>query len=96
MLANVGEAWALGRPNAESLLARIPERFAQVSSRTRKPMAVVIGPADYADERLWRLVSEAREKLVKAEVALFPSVERAVRALARFVEYWQRNEVSRP
>ena len=96
LLANVGEAWALGRPNAESLLARIPERFAQVSGRTRKPMAVVIGPSDYADERLWRLVSEAREKLVKAEVALFPSVERAVRALARFVEYWQRNEVSRP
>ncbi|MCH7577935.1 MAG: CoA-binding protein [Chloroflexi bacterium] len=96
LLANVGEAWALGRPNAESLLARIPERFAQVSRRTRKPMAVVIGPSDYADERLWRLVSEAREKLVKAEVALFPSVERAVRALARFVEYWERSEVSRP
>ncbi len=67
-----------------------------MSGRTRKPMAVVIGPSDYADERLWRLVSEAREKLVKAEMALFPSVERAVRALARFVEYWQRREVSRP
>ncbi|MCH8920711.1 MAG: CoA-binding protein [Chloroflexi bacterium] len=96
LLANVGEAWALGRPNAESLLARIPERFAQVSGSTRKPMAVVIGPSDYADERLWRLVSEAREKLVKAEMALFPSVERAVRALARFVGYWERSEVSRP
>ncbi len=96
LLANVGEAWALGRPNAESLLARIPERFAQVGGSTRKPMAVVIGPADYADERLWRLVTEAREKLVKAELALFPSVERAVRALARFVEYWGRRELSRP
>ena len=96
LLANVGEAWALGRPNAESLLARIPERFAQVSGRTRKPMAVVIGPSDYAEERLWRLVSEAREKLVKAEMALFPSVERAVRTLARFVGYWERSEVSRP
>ena len=96
LLANVGEAWALGRPNAESLLARIPERFAQVSGSTRKPMAVVIFPTDYADERLWRLVSGAREKLVKAEMALFPSVERAVRALARFVQYWERSEVSRP
>ncbi len=96
LLANVGEAWALGRPNAESLLARIPERFAGVGIRTGKPMAVVIGPSDYADERLWRLVSEAREKLVKAEMALFPSVERAVRALARFVQYWERSEVPRP
>lgn len=96
LLANVGEAWALGRPNAESLLARIPERFAQVSGSTRKPMAVVIFPTDYADERLWRLVSGAREKLVKAEMALFPSVERAVRALARFVQYWERRRVPGP
>ena len=89
LLANVGEAWALGRPNAEALLARIPERFVQVGERTGKPFAAVIGPADYADERLWRLVSEAREKLVRAELALFPSVERAVRALTRFVAYWE-------
>jgi len=59
-------------------------------------MAVVIGPSDYADERLWRLVSEAREKLVKAEVALFPSVERAVRALARFVRYWEGRSTAHP
>jgi acyl-CoA synthetase (NDP forming) len=90
LLANVGEAWALGRPNAEALLARIPERFVQVGTRTRKPLAVVLGPADYADEGLWRLVSGAREKLTGAGLALFPSVERAVRALARLVEYWER------
>ncbi len=88
----MGEAWALGRPNAEALLTRIPERFAQVGTRTAKPLAVVIGPADYSDERLWRLVSEARDKLVGAELALFPSVERAVRALARFVAYWQQRQ----
>ena len=75
------------------MLTRIPERFVQVGGSTRKPMAVVIFPTDYADERLWRLVSGAREKLVKAELALFPSVERAVRALARFVQYWERSEI---
>jgi acyl-CoA synthetase (NDP forming) len=90
LLASVGEAWALGRPNAEALLARIPERFVQVGTRTGKPLAVVLGPADYADEELRRLVSGAREKLVGAGLALFPSVERAVRALARLAEYWER------
>jgi len=94
LLASVGEAWALGRPNAEALLARIPERFVQVGTRTGKPLAVVLGPADYADEGLRRLVSGAREKLVGAGLALFPSVERAVRALARFVEYWERREAT--
>jgi acyl-CoA synthetase (NDP forming) len=90
LLANVGEAWALGRPNAEALLTRIPERFVQVGRSTHKPLAVVLGPSDYSDERLWRLVSEAREKLVEAELAVFPSVGRAVRALARFGRYWER------
>ncbi|MDP2674086.1 MAG: CoA-binding protein [Dehalococcoidia bacterium] len=89
LLANVGEAWALGRPNAEALLNRIPERFAEIGARTGKPLAAVIGPADYSDERLWRLVSASRETLVEAELAVFPSVERAVRALARFVAYWE-------
>ena len=60
-----------------------------MGTRTGQPVAVVLGPADYADERLWRLVSGAREKLVGAGLALFPSVERAVRALARFVRYWE-------
>jgi len=92
LLANVGEAWALGRPNAEALLGRIPERFAAVGRRTRKPLAAVIGPSDYSDERLWRLVSAARDTLVEAELAVFPSVERAVRTLARFAAYWERSD----
>jgi len=29
---------------------------------------------------------------VNADLALFPSVERAVRTLARFVAYWERRE----
>jgi acyl-CoA synthetase (NDP forming) len=91
LLANVGEAWALGRPNAEALLGRIPERFAAAGRRTGKPLAAVIGPADYSNERLWRLVSQARDTLVEAELAVFPSVERAVRALARFAAYWERS-----
>ncbi len=89
LVANVGEAWALGRPNAEALLGRIPERFSEVGRHTGKPLAAVIGPSDYSDERTWRLVSAARETLVEAELAVFPSVERAVRTLARFVAYWE-------
>ncbi len=90
LLANVGEAWALGRPNAEALLTRIPQRFVEVGTRTQKPLAVVLGPTDYGDEGLWRLVSGAREGLTGAGLALFPSVERAVRALARLSGYWER------
>ena len=90
LVANVGEAWALGRPNAESLLTRIPERFIEIGSRTGKPFAVVLGPADYSDEATWRLVTAARDRIVEAGLALFPSVERAVRTLARVRAYRER------
>ena len=92
LLANVGEAWALGRPNAQSLVPRVSERFIQVGTRTRKPFAAVLAPSDYSQEWQWRLISEAREKLTAANLALFPSVERAVRAMARFVTYWERRK----
>jgi len=90
LVGNVGEPWAFGRPDPERIVDRVTERFIRVAERTSKPFAVVMGPSDYSDEERWRLVSKARERLVDAGVALFPSVERAVRALARYAEYLQR------
>ena len=93
LVANVGEPWAFGRPNAEQIIPRVTERFIQIGAKTQKPFAVVLGPSDYSDEAHWRLVSAARERLVEAKIALFPSVERAVRALARFTRYWERRNL---
>lgn len=90
LLANMNEAWAFGRPNASDVLSRVADRFIKIASSTKKPYAVALGPSDYSDEVRWRLVSDARDKLVAAHVAVFPSVERAVRALASFAGYWSR------
>jgi acyl-CoA synthetase (NDP forming) len=90
LLANMNEAWAFGRPNAAEILSRIADRFIKVASRTRKPFAVALGPSDYPDEDRRRLVSELRDRLVAAGVATFPSVERAVRALAAFSRHQAR------
>jgi acyl-CoA synthetase (NDP forming) len=90
LVANVGEPWAFGRPNAEAIVPRVTERFVEVAMKTSKPFAVVLGPSDYPDEERWRLVSASRERLVEAGVAVFPSVERAVRTLAAFTGYWER------
>jgi acyl-CoA synthetase (NDP forming) len=90
LLGNMNEAWAFGRPNASDVLTRVAERFIKVAGKTQKPFAVALGPSDYPDEARWRLVSEARERLVGAGLAVFPSVERAVRALAAFSVYWSR------
>jgi acyl-CoA synthetase (NDP forming) len=90
LLANMNEAWAFGRPNAGEGLLRVADRFAKIAQATKKPFAVSLGPSDYSDEARWKLISDARDRLVEANVALFPSVERAVRALAAFSGYWRR------
>ncbi len=90
LLGNMNEAWAFGRPNAADVLTRVAERFIKVAQKTQKPFAVALGPSDYSDEARWRLVSDARERLVGAGLAVFPSVERAVGALAAFASYWAR------
>jgi acyl-CoA synthetase (NDP forming) len=92
LVGNVGEPWAFGRPNAEAIVQRVTERFIQIGAKTAKPFAAVLGPSDYSDETQWRLVSDARERLVDAKMAVFPSVERAVRTLARLAAYWERRE----
>lgn len=90
LLANMNEAWAFGRPNAAEGLLRVADRFAKIAQATKKPFAVALGPSDYSDEARWRSISDTRDRLVGANVALFPSVERAVRALASFAGYWRR------
>ncbi len=94
LVGNIGEPWAFGRPDPERIIDRVTERFIQVAQRTSKPFAVVIGSSDYADEERRRITSQARESLAEANVAQFPSVERAIRALARAAAYWQARETA--
>lgn len=89
LLANLGEPWAFGRPDPARIIARVVDRFVEVAGKTSKPFAVVMGPSDYPDEERWRTVSAARERLVREGIALYPSVERAVRTLARLASYWE-------
>jgi len=91
LIANVGEDWALGRPDAAGRLAHLTGRFAEIGKRSPKPIAYVIGPADAPDEPRWRAVEGARGQLVGAGLATFPTVERAAWALAKWAAWWQRD-----
>jgi acyl-CoA synthetase (NDP forming) len=84
LIANVGEDWVLGRPDAGVRLAHLVGRFAEIVERARKPIAFVLGPADSPDEAKWRAVEGARERLTSARLAVYPSVDRAARAMARY------------
>ncbi len=87
-IANIGEDWVLGRPDAAERLAHLVDRFADIGRRSEKPLAFVLGPADSPDASKWRAVEGARQRLTAARLAVYPSVDRAAAALSRFVRYY--------
>ena len=84
-IANVGEDWVLGRPDAIERMAHLVGRFAQIGEGAKKPIAFVLGPADSPDETKWRAVEGGRSRLTDAQLAVYPSVDRAAASLARWV-----------
>ncbi len=86
LIANVGEDWVLGRPDAIERMAHLVDRFAAIGVASGKPMAFVLGPADSFDETKWRAVSGGQQRLADARLAVYPSVDRAAHAMARYVE----------
>jgi len=86
LIANVGEDWVLGRPDAVERMAKLVERFVEIGERSQKPLAFVLGEADSMEELKWRAVSGGKQLLTDAQLAVYPTVDRAARALARFLD----------
>lgn len=82
-IANVGEDWFLGRPEAGERLRYACNRLAAIATAAAKPVAVVLGPTE--NQIAWQreLVDEVREAFVAAGVAVYPSVERAAWSIGR-------------
>ena len=83
LIANVGEDWVLGRPDAIERMEHLVGRFADIGVKAQKPLAFVLGPADSADETKWRAVETGKQRLTDARLAVYPSVDRAAHAMAR-------------
>ncbi len=89
-IANIGEDWILGRPDAADRLAHVVERFIAIGKACPKPIAFVLGPADSPEEWRWRAVEGARQRLAAERLAVFPTIERAAWALRRFLDDCER------
>ncbi len=87
LIANVGEDWVLGRPDAIERMAHLVDRFVAIGVKSPKPVAFVLGIADSADETKWRAVSGGQQRLTDAHLATYPSVDRAAAALSRFLSH---------
>ncbi len=82
-IANVGEDWFLGRPDAADRLKHACARLATIVAATGVPVAVVLGPTENPDPENRALIDEVRRGLVERGCAVFPSVERAASTLGR-------------
>jgi len=84
-IANVGEDWFFGRPDAGERLKHACNRLAQICEGAAKPVAVVLGATETANAEHRAVVDQVRDDFAARGIAVYPSVERAAWALGRLV-----------
>ena len=82
-IANVGEEWFLGRPEADRRLRHACTRLREAVTESPIPIAVVLGATETTVDWQRTLIDSVREELIEAGLAVFPTVERAALALGR-------------
>jgi acyl-CoA synthetase (NDP forming) len=85
-IANVGEDWFFGRPDAAERLKHACNRLAQICEQSAKPVAVVLGATETNNREHRQVVDEVRDDFSSRGIAVYPSVERAAFALSRLIE----------
>lgn len=95
LIANVGEPWMMygrsGRGGPGPSRAS-PDRSIQIGREAGKPAAFVLSDTVQDQRAHNRSLAEMRQKLVQAEVAVYPSMHRAARALGRLATFYRSRE----
>ncbi len=82
-IANVGEDWFFGRPDAGERLKHACNRLAQICEKSPKPVAVVLGATETNNREHRAIVDEVRDDFAARGIPVYPSVERAAWALGK-------------
>jgi len=82
-IANVGEDWFFGRPDAGERMKYACNRLAQICEKSSKPVAVVLGVTETNNRGHRAIVDDVRDDFAARGIAVYPSVERAAWTLAR-------------
>ena len=81
-IANVGEEWFFGRPDAEDRLQHACGRLADIAAGATKPVAVVLGTTESTVGWQRRLIDSIRDDFTQRGIAVYPTPERAARTLS--------------
>ncbi|MCO5202728.1 MAG: CoA-binding protein [Chloroflexi bacterium] len=82
-IANVGEDWFFGRPDAGDRLKHACNRLAEICENSSKPVAVVLGATETSNREHRQLVDDVRDQFTTRGIAVYPSVERAAFSVGR-------------
>ena len=86
LVGDAGE-WRPDTPSEISDYQTMVGMLLEVRETNEKPMAIVLRPADHAEEWRWRGFIEQQQRCLSEGAAVFPSVGRAARALGEYVSY---------
>jgi len=84
-IANVGEDWFFGRPDAAERLLHACNRLAAIATGSGKPVAVVLAATETANPEHRAAVDRVRDSFAAAGIAVFPTIERAAFAIAKLI-----------
>ncbi len=77
----------LNREDGEKLFRDAIDALKRLGKENGKAMMLVMGEPEFRDERRWKASMGAREEMAAAGVAIYPDIERAARAMGRYVHY---------
>ncbi len=82
-IANIGEDWFFGRPDADERLTHACNRLTAIIRAADQPVAVVLGATETMNAAHRALVDRVRDGFTTAGIAVFPTIERAAWAIGR-------------
>lgn len=69
----------------------------KIKGISSKPLLAVVGEQslgrDDHDSWIWKLLSEARTELIRANIPIYPTMRQAARAVSKLIDYYRRCEV---
>ena len=77
----------LNREDGEKIFRNAIDVLKELGKKNGKAMVLVMGEPEFRDERRWKAAMGARDEMAAAGVAIYPDIERAARAMGRYVRY---------
>jgi acyl-CoA synthetase (NDP forming) len=90
IIGNLGAEWPLDEPAGTDWIPNSVNAFIEMKSHTGKPTAVVLSASDSPESWRWEAVMKAQEECVKEGLPVFGSVDRAAKALGKYIDYYKR------